>query len=163
MPSPCWLGHRCQSCWSGAAQVNQILCSGHALQHFMFMPFSRLPVVFSWCIDLLQGMGVRHALNPDPYRGAFGNDGPRYAEDVQDLIQSATCGQVSKNVLRPGLIIITTTRSIRPCCSAKSWMRRGIFIFSFCRETRISVSLMCVIRHLQNWVLTWQRAPIGSK
>ncbi len=42
----------------------------------------------------VQGMGVRHALNPDPYRGAFGNDGPRYAEDVNDLIQSATCGQV---------------------------------------------------------------------
>ncbi|KAK9835443.1 hypothetical protein WJX74_000126 [Apatococcus lobatus] len=41
------------------------------------------------------GMGVRHALNPDPYRGAFGNDGPRYAEDVRDLIQSATCGQVA--------------------------------------------------------------------
>ncbi len=43
-------------------------------------------------------MGVRHALNPDPYRGAFGNDGPRYAEDVNDLIQSATCGQVCSNM-----------------------------------------------------------------
>lgn len=163
MSSPCCLGHRCQSCGSQAAQVTLILCSKNALVHFMFMPFSHLPVGLSWCFGLLQGMGVRHALNPDPYRGAFGNDGPRYAEDVQDLIQSATCGQVSKDVLRPELRIITTIRSIGPCCPAKSWMRRGIFISSFCRETRTSVSLMCVIRHLQNWVLTWQRASIGSK
>lgn len=27
----------------------------------------------------LQGFGVHHALNPDPYRGVFGNDGPAYA------------------------------------------------------------------------------------
>jgi 4-aminobutyrate aminotransferase-like enzyme len=43
----------------------------------------------------LQGFGVHHALNPDPYRGAFGNDGPRYAEDVKDLIQTATSGRVA--------------------------------------------------------------------
>ncbi|KAL3156160.1 Alanine--glyoxylate aminotransferase 2, mitochondrial [Trebouxia sp. C0010 RCD-2024] len=39
--------------------------------------------------------GVKHALNPDPYRGRFGNDGPAYAEDVRDLIQTATSGQVA--------------------------------------------------------------------
>lgn len=30
-----------------------------------------------------QGYGVHHALNPDPYRGVFGNDGPAYARDLQ--------------------------------------------------------------------------------
>ena len=38
---------------------------------------------------------MHHALNPDPYRGAFGNDGPRYAADVSDLIASATPGRVA--------------------------------------------------------------------
>ncbi len=41
-----------------------------------------------------QGFGVHHALNPDPYRGIFGNDGKAYAADVKDLVQSATPGQV---------------------------------------------------------------------
>ncbi len=43
----------------------------------------------------LQGFGYHHALNPDPYRGAFGDDGPRYAADVADLISSATPGRVA--------------------------------------------------------------------
>ncbi len=43
----------------------------------------------------MQGFGVRHVLNPDPYRGAFGNDGARYAEDVMDVIQFATPGRVA--------------------------------------------------------------------
>ena len=38
---------------------------------------------------------MKHALNPDPYRGRFGNDGPAYAEDIRDLIQTATSGQVA--------------------------------------------------------------------
>ncbi len=46
-------------------------------------------------VKLVQGGGVKHALNPDPYRGRFGNDGPAYAEDVRDLIQTATSGQVA--------------------------------------------------------------------
>ncbi len=44
---------------------------------------------------LRQGFGYHHALNPDPYRGPFGDDGPRYAADVADLISSATPGQVA--------------------------------------------------------------------
>lgn len=40
-----------------------------------------------------QGFGVHHALNPDPYRGVFGDDGHAYAEDVKDLIRSATPGK----------------------------------------------------------------------
>jgi alanine-glyoxylate transaminase/(R)-3-amino-2-methylpropionate-pyruvate transaminase len=29
----------------------------------------------TWKQPQPQGFGVHHALNPDPYRGAFGNDG----------------------------------------------------------------------------------------
>lgn len=43
----------------------------------------------------MQGFGVHHALNPDPYRGAYGNDGPAYAADVADLISAATPGAVA--------------------------------------------------------------------
>eukprot|EP00892_Ulva_mutabilis_P002333 jgi/Ulvmu1/120/UM001_0124.1 len=39
--------------------------------------------------------GVLHALNPDPYRGAFGADTNAYAHDVKDLIQSASSGRVA--------------------------------------------------------------------
>ncbi|KAJ4704295.1 Alanine--glyoxylate aminotransferase 2, mitochondrial-like protein [Melia azedarach] len=39
--------------------------------------------------------GIHHALNPDPYRGVFGSDGEKYANDVQDLINSATSGNVA--------------------------------------------------------------------
>ncbi len=46
-------------------------------------------------LPFAQGFGVHHALNPDPYRGAFANDGPAYARDVADLIQSATPGRVA--------------------------------------------------------------------
>ncbi|KAK4773184.1 hypothetical protein SAY87_028203 [Trapa incisa] len=38
--------------------------------------------------------GVRHALNPDPYRGVLGSDGEKtYASDVKDLIDFGTSGQ----------------------------------------------------------------------
>ncbi|KAL0044133.1 hypothetical protein WJX82_011716 [Trebouxia sp. C0006] len=49
----------------------------------------------TWKYNVPSGGGVKHALNPDPYRGRFGNDGPAYAEDVRDLIQTATSGQVA--------------------------------------------------------------------
>mmetsp|Transcript_26078 Transcript_26078/g.83210 ORF Transcript_26078/g.83210 Transcript_26078/m.83210 type:complete len:416 (+) Transcript_26078:285-1532(+) len=48
----------------------------------------------TWKYNVPQGFGVHHALNPNPYTGAFGNDGPRYAEDVADLIRAATPGRV---------------------------------------------------------------------
>lgn len=47
------------------------------------------------CAILPQGFGVHHALNPDPYRGGFGNDGTAYAADVADLISAATPGRVA--------------------------------------------------------------------
>lgn len=36
---------------------------------------------------------MHHALNPNPYRGVFGNDGPAYARDLEDLIKAATPGE----------------------------------------------------------------------
>lgn len=38
---------------------------------------------------------MHHALNPDPYRGPYGDDGPRYAGDVADLLATATPGKVA--------------------------------------------------------------------
>jgi len=38
--------------------------------------------------------GVHHAVNPDPYRGAFGSDAEKYARDVQEIIEFGTTGQV---------------------------------------------------------------------
>lgn len=34
-------------------------------------------------------------LNPDAYRGRFGNDGAAYAEDVDDVIRHGTSGRVA--------------------------------------------------------------------
>lgn len=34
-------------------------------------------------------------LNPNPYTGAFGNDGAKYAEDVADVIRTCTPGGVA--------------------------------------------------------------------
>lgn len=31
----------------------------------------------TWKQPIPQGFGIRHAMNPDPYRGPFGNDGKK--------------------------------------------------------------------------------------
>eukprot|EP01024_Parvocaulis_polyphysoides_P039444 TRINITY_DN35677_c0_g3_i1.p1 TRINITY_DN35677_c0_g3~~TRINITY_DN35677_c0_g3_i1.p1 ORF type:complete len:483 (+),score=72.96 TRINITY_DN35677_c0_g3_i1:132-1580(+) len=46
----------------------------------------------TWKYNVAQGFGIHHALNPNPYRGPYGNDGPRYAQDVQELLQSSAAG-----------------------------------------------------------------------
>ncbi|KAK2361282.1 glycine transaminase [Trifolium repens] len=46
-----------------------------------------------WKFNVIQS-GVHHAVNPDPYRGLFGSDGPKYARDVQDIINFGTSGNV---------------------------------------------------------------------
>ncbi|KAL5742404.1 hypothetical protein ACOSP7_029136 [Xanthoceras sorbifolium] len=48
----------------------------------------------NWKFNVVQ-TGVHHALNPDPYRGAFGADGEKYAKDVQELIDFGTSGHVA--------------------------------------------------------------------
>ena len=44
---------------------------------------------------MAQAFGIKHVLNPNAYRGAFGNDGQAYARDVQDMIETATSGRVA--------------------------------------------------------------------
>ncbi|CAL5222254.1 g4590 [Coccomyxa viridis] len=49
----------------------------------------------TWKFSVPQGFGIRHTLNPNPYTGAFGNDGKKYAEDVKDVITTCTPGGVA--------------------------------------------------------------------
>eukprot|EP00198_Chlamydomonas_reinhardtii_P013617 XP_001702954.1 alanine-glyoxylate transaminase [Chlamydomonas reinhardtii] len=49
----------------------------------------------TWKQPMPQGFGYHHALNPDPYRGPYGDDGARYAADMADLISGATPGRVA--------------------------------------------------------------------
>ncbi|KAJ4700790.1 Alanine--glyoxylate aminotransferase 2-like 2, mitochondrial [Melia azedarach] len=39
--------------------------------------------------------GAHHALDPNPYRGDYGSDGEKYAQDVQKIIDYATSGKVA--------------------------------------------------------------------
>jgi hypothetical protein len=36
----------------------------------------------TWKYPVPQGFGVKHALNPDPYRGRHGNNGEAYAQGM---------------------------------------------------------------------------------
>lgn len=47
-----------------------------------------------WKFNIVQS-GVHHAINPDQYRGIFGSEGPKYARDVQEIIDFGTSGQVA--------------------------------------------------------------------
>jgi alanine-glyoxylate transaminase/(R)-3-amino-2-methylpropionate-pyruvate transaminase len=49
----------------------------------------------SWKPNVPQGFGVRHALCPDAYRGAFGADAAAYAGDLRELIATSTPGRVA--------------------------------------------------------------------
>lgn len=48
----------------------------------------------NWKFNVIQS-GVHHAVNPDPYRGAFGSDADKYVRDVQEIIEFGTTGQVA--------------------------------------------------------------------
>ncbi|KAJ4704296.1 Alanine--glyoxylate aminotransferase 2, mitochondrial-like protein [Melia azedarach] len=39
--------------------------------------------------------GIHHAMDPNPYRGVFGSDGKKYAQEVQNIIDYATSGKVA--------------------------------------------------------------------
>ncbi|KAL0286862.1 UNVERIFIED_CONTAM: Alanine--glyoxylate aminotransferase 21, mitochondrial [Sesamum angustifolium] len=54
----------------------------------------RVVLVFICCCETTQGE-IHHVLNPNPYRGVFGSDAKRYAEDVQDHIEHGTSGRVA--------------------------------------------------------------------
>jgi alanine-glyoxylate transaminase / (R)-3-amino-2-methylpropionate-pyruvate transaminase len=53
----------------------------------------------TWKFNVPHSFGVHHAMAPDPYRGAWGNNDPdagkKYAGDVKQLIDYATSGQVA--------------------------------------------------------------------
>ena len=46
----------------------------------------------TWKYNIPHGFGVHHVMNPDPYRGVFGNDGKAYAAEVEDHILHGTSG-----------------------------------------------------------------------
>jgi len=59
----------------------------------------------TWKYPVPQGMGIRHALNPNQYRGHWGYDDPsaaeHYAADVDDVIQSSTPGKIAAFIAEP--------------------------------------------------------------
>ncbi len=59
----------------------------------------------TWRQPMPLGFGIHHARLPDCYRGAYGyadaDAGRKYAEDVQDLIRTATSGQIAAFIAEP--------------------------------------------------------------
>ncbi|KAK4411626.1 Alanine--glyoxylate aminotransferase 21, mitochondrial [Sesamum angolense] len=53
-----------------------------------------LTALNTWKYPIPQGE-IHHVLNPNPYRGVFGSDANRYAQDVQDHIDHGTSGKVA--------------------------------------------------------------------
>jgi alanine-glyoxylate transaminase/(R)-3-amino-2-methylpropionate-pyruvate transaminase len=53
----------------------------------------------TWKFNVPHSFGIQHAVMPDTYRGTFGKDDPeagrKYADDVRNLIQFGTSGQVA--------------------------------------------------------------------
>src|SRR3712207_2536887 len=53
----------------------------------------------TWKFNVPHSFGVHHAMTPDPYRGQWSNDDPdagrKYADDVKQLIDYATPGQIA--------------------------------------------------------------------
>jgi len=53
----------------------------------------------TWKFNVPHSFGVHHAITPDPYRGLWGRDdvdaGRKYADDVKDLLNFATSGQIA--------------------------------------------------------------------
>jgi alanine-glyoxylate transaminase / (R)-3-amino-2-methylpropionate-pyruvate transaminase len=53
----------------------------------------------TWKFNMPHSFGVHHAIVPDPYRGLWGRDeddaGKNYADDVKNLLDFATSGQVA--------------------------------------------------------------------
>src|ERR1041384_2903018 len=53
----------------------------------------------TWKFNVPHSFGVHHSITPDPYRGPHGKDdveaGRKYADDVKNLIQFGTSGQIA--------------------------------------------------------------------
>lgn len=69
-------------------------------------PFTMgVSALHTWKQPMPMGFGVHHARLPDRLRGPWKYDdadaGRKYAEDVQDLIRTATCGQIAAFIAEP--------------------------------------------------------------
>lgn len=88
-------------CKTGAFDVIALRNAYHGMSSFTM----GLSAIHTWKQPMAQGFGVHHARLPDRYRGPWGYDEPdagaKYAEDVLDLIRSATPGQVAAFIAEP--------------------------------------------------------------
>lgn len=73
-----------RNCYHGASPTTMSLTSHH-----------------TWKFPGQINMGVHHAINPDPYRGAFGDNGIKSADDVRDVIRFSTPGKVAAFIAEP--------------------------------------------------------------
>uniref|UniRef100_A0A452ZCH6 Uncharacterized protein n=1 Tax=Aegilops tauschii subsp. strangulata TaxID=200361 RepID=A0A452ZCH6_AEGTS len=85
------MGATAQSNWK--FNVVQVRKLKYYIERWRDILFHGLSVTFTHlqCVQT----GVHHALNPDPYRGAFGSDGEKYARDIQETIDYGTTGRVA--------------------------------------------------------------------
>ncbi len=88
-------------CRTGAFDVIALRNAYHGMSSFTM----GLSGLHTWKQPIPHGFGVHHARLPDRYRGPWGYDdadaGRKYAEDVLDLIRSATPGQVAAFIAEP--------------------------------------------------------------
>ncbi|MFO0895322.1 MAG: aspartate aminotransferase family protein [Phycisphaerales bacterium] len=73
--------------------------------HGMSSATMGLSALHTWKQPMPQGFGVHHARLPDRFRGPWGykdaDAGAKYAEDVQDLVRTATPGKVAAFIAEP--------------------------------------------------------------
>jgi len=88
-------------CKTGAFDVIALRNAYHGMSSFTM----GLSALHTWKQPIPHGFGIHHARLPDRYRGPWGYDDPqagaKYAEDVLDLIRSATPGTVAAFIAEP--------------------------------------------------------------
>ncbi|CAA6669276.1 unnamed protein product [Spirodela intermedia] len=67
----------------------------------------------NWKFNIVQS-GVHHALNPDQYRGVFGADGEKYANDVKRLSSTALLGMWRPSSLKPSRFGVGGIQELAP-------------------------------------------------
>ncbi|MCC6678311.1 MAG: aspartate aminotransferase family protein [Phycisphaerales bacterium] len=88
-------------CRTGVFDVIALRNAYHGMSSFTM----GLSALHTWKQPIPHGFGVHHARLPDRYRGPWGygdaDAGVKYAEDVLDLIRSATSGQIAAFIAEP--------------------------------------------------------------
>ena len=78
---------------------NQALFSLRNSYHGASPATNSLTAMHTWKYNMpggsIAGNGVHQTMNPDPYRGAFGNDASAYVREFRESIQASTCGQIA--------------------------------------------------------------------